>query len=438
MNGPTGAPGRERATAVASGLPVRHIDVTPVAFSDPPLLNAVGVHEPYALRTVVEVVTVDGVTGLGETYGDEEHLAMVRRVADRLAGLDVFAVNELRSLVVDELHGAVRRDRHGLTGVASGTGTVDRVVAAFEVAFLDAQGRALGRPLSDLLGGAVRDAVPYSAYLFYKWAGHPDAEPDRFGAALDPDGVVAQARRLLDEYGFGAIKLKGGVFPVEEEIEAVRALRDAFPGHPVRLDPNAAWDVATAVKAGRELDGVLEYLEDPVPGIGGMAQVARRVGMPLATNMCVVSFDQLPEAVSERPVDVILGDHHVWGGLGRSRLLAGICGTFGFGLSMHSNSHLGISLAAMTHLAAATPNLTYACDTHWPWKEPAEDVIEPGVLAFVDGTVRVPRGPGLGVELDRDGLARLHECYLGCGIRTRDDAGYLRRVGRTARGLRSD
>jgi glucarate dehydratase len=234
---------------------------------------------------------------------------------------------------------------------------------------------------------------------------------------------------MLAEYGFDAIKLKGGVFDAHEEVEAIHALHEALPGHPLRLDPNAAWTVPTALDVGRRLDGVLEYLEDPAPGMDGMARVAREVTMPLATNMCVVSFDQVPQAVEQRPVEIILSDHHVWGGMSRSRLLAGICETFGFGLSMHSNSHLGISLAAMTQLAAATPNLTYACDTHWPWKDPADDVIEPGVLVFRDGAVAVPTAPGLGVALDRDGLARLHENFRTCGIRTRDDAGYLRRVG---------
>jgi glucarate dehydratase len=95
---------------------------------------------------------------------------------------------------------------------------------------------------------------------------------------------------------------------------------------------------------------------------------------------------------------------------------------------MHSNSHLGISLAAMTHLAAATPNLTYACDTHWPWKSADDDVVAPGVLTFSDGAVTVPTTPGLGVELDRNALGRLHEQYLECGIRDRDDTGYMSRI----------
>ncbi len=182
----------------------------------------------------------------------------------------------------------------------------------------------------------------------------------------------------------------------------------------------------TSIEVGRELDGVLEYLEDPTPTIPGMAAVAREVPMPLATNMCVVGFEDIAQAVAEGAVSVILSDHHYWGGLRESQSLARICSTFDLGLSMHSNSHLGISLAAMTHLASAVTNLTYALDTHWPWKD--EDVIVPGVLDFVDGAVAVPTGPGLGVELDRDALARLHEQYRTCGVRERNDSRYRQSI----------
>jgi len=300
------------------------------------------------------------------------------------------------------------------------------VFSPFEVACLDIQGKAASLPVADLLGGAVRDEVPFSAYLFYKWAGHPGADGDDWGEALDPDGIVAQAKRLVDGYGFTALKLKGGVFPPAEEIEAVRALRGAFPDHPLRLDPHAAWTPETSLGVARDLAGVLEYLEDPTPGIDGMAQVAREAPMPLATNMCVVAFDHLPPAIRQDAVQVIRSDQHYWGGLRRSKVLAGICETFGLGLSMHSNSHLGISLAAMVQLAAAVPNLTYACDTHWPWK--TEDVVVGQPFAFSGGAIAVPDRPGLGVELDRDALGRLHEQYLACGLRNRDDTGYMQRV----------
>ena len=415
-------------TPRTDGGRVVRVQVTPVAFRDPPLLNAVGVHEPFALRSVVELVTDSGAYGLGESYGDLPHLQRLERAAAELVGLDVFDLPGLRRRVATSLSSDDGRGGHGMSGMVTGSGTLDRVFSPFEVAALDLQGKLLGRPVSDLLGGAVRGAVPFSAYLFYKWAGHPGAPDDAWGAALDPDALVAQARKMVDEYGFTAIKLKGGVFPPEEEIAAIEALRAAFPDHPLRLDPNAAWTVDTSIRVGKALDGVLEYLEDPTPTIEGMAAVAREVPMPLATNMCVVAFEHLPPAVRQEAVQVILSDHHFWGGLRRSQGLAAVCETFGMGLSMHSNSHLGISLAAMTHLAAATPNLDYACYTHWPWKDPEEDVIVPGLLRFADGAVAVPTTAGLGVELDRDALARLHEQYLTCGLRQRDDTGYMQTV----------
>jgi glucarate dehydratase len=398
--------------------------ITPVAFADPPLLNTVGVHQPYALRAIIQLDTDAGLVGLGETYADRAHLARLEAAASAIAGLDVFALNEIRAAIADRLRGDSRAV--GTAGMIISASAVDQVLSPFEVACLDVQGRVSDRPVSDLLGGKVRDAVPFSAYLFYKWAAHPGGEPDAFGEALDPDGIVAQARRIVDEYGFTAIKLKGGVFAPEEEMAAIEALRAAFPSHPLRLDPNAAWTPQTSVKVASGLAGILEYLEDPTPGLDGMAEVAQQAPMPLATNMCVVAFDQLAPAVAKQAVRVVLSDHHYWGGLQRSRLLAGICDTFGLGLSMHSNSHLGISLAAMVHLAGATPNLTYACDTHWPWK--TEDIVKPGALTFVEGSVAVPTGPGLGVEIDDDALAALHEQYVRCGIRDRDDTGYMKSV----------
>ncbi|MBO0821980.1 MAG: glucarate dehydratase, partial [Nocardiopsaceae bacterium] len=315
----------------------------------------------------------------------------------------------------------------------AGKGSVAACVfSPFEVACLDIQGQAAGRPMCDLLGGAVRGEVRFAACLSYKWAAHPGGGPDRpvaapdpWGPALGPDSIVAQAKTMVDQYGFTAMKLKGGIYPPDEEVAAIRALREAFPRHPLRLDPNGAWTPATAIAVARELDGVLEYLEDPTPGLDGMAEVARAAPVPLATNTGVTGFGDIPAAVRMDAVRVILSDHHYWGGPRRSMTLAGICETFGLGLSVRSDPHLGISLAALLHVAGAVPNLPYACDTRWPWK--TEDVVnEP--FFFAEGALPVPTAPGLGVTLDRDALARLHEQYLACGIRSRDDAGYLRRV----------
>jgi glucarate dehydratase len=403
---------------------IREVRATPIAFPDPPLLNAAGVHQPWALRTIVEVDCGDGLIGLGETYGDAPHLALVRRAAAHVVGLDPFHTTEILAAVRRALGGVDAPDKHGLTGMSTQDKTALRVFSPLEVACLDVAGQAIGRPVHDLLGGPVRDRVPFSAYLFYKYAAHPGHEPDSFGEALTPDQIVAQAHTLISRYGFRSIKLKAGLLPPDEELAALRALRDAFPGYPLRIDPNAAWSVETSLRIAREADGLLEYLEDPTPGLAGMAEVAKAAAMPLATNMCVVAFEHLPEAVERGSVQIVLTDHHYWGGLRQSARLAGICQTWGLGLSMHSNSHLGISLAAMTHLGAALPELTYAADTHSPWQLGVDVVDKP--LRFVDGAVEVPTTPGLGVTLDRDALARMHEDFVRCGITERDDEAYMR------------
>ena len=399
--------------------------LTPVAFADPPLLNVMGVHEPFALRSVVQVKCEDGVVGLGESYGDRAFQDEVRKVLPELAGHDVFDLPGLRRLITEALSGTVLTDEHGLIGGFSIRKTIASVYSLFEVACLDAQGHYLGRPVVDLLGGKARDAVEFSAYLFYKYGRHIDGEEDSWGEITTPETLVGSAKRMIDQYGFRSIKLKGGVFDPTQEIEGIRALAEAFPGHPLRIDPNAAWTPETSVAVASQLDGVLEYLEDPTPGIEGMARVAEKASMPLATNMCVVNFGDIEPAFRARAIGVLLSDHHFWGGMRDTQALSVLCETFGVGLSMHSNSHLGISLAAMVHVAAATPHLTYACDTHWPWK--TEDVIAPGALNFVDGAVAVPSKPGLGIELDEDKLALLHENYVRSGLTKRDDVTYMRK-----------
>src|SRR5262249_30750304 len=93
-----------------------------------------------------------------------------------------------------------------------------------------------------------------------------------------------------------------------------------------------------------------------------------------------------------------------------------------------SNSHAGLTMAAMIHLAASIPQLTLASDTHYPWLVDGADIIEGPRLPIQGGRMAVPSGPGLGVTLDRDKLARAHEGYRKCGMRRRDDATLMRRM----------
>ncbi|MGH9329736.1 MAG: enolase C-terminal domain-like protein, partial [Vicinamibacterales bacterium] len=231
------------------------------------------------------------------------------------------------------------------------------------------------------------------------------------------------------------IKLKAGVLAPDVEIETMRRLHDALgPTFPLRMDPNCAWSVETSVRVGRTLATELGgegYLEDPAPGLEGMAAVRRRlvqagVSTPLASNVAVTSFADLPECVERDAVQVVLCDPHYWGGLRQIQHLSKACRTFGLGLSMHSNTHLGVSLMAMAHAAAAAPHLTYACDTHYPWQSAEDEVVEGGRVPIVNGSVRIPDRPGLGITLDYDQLARGRERYARCEYRNRDDEQEMR------------
>ena len=419
---------------------IRHVRITPIAFRDPPLLNAAGIHEPWALRSIIEIETHSGLVGINESYGDLPMLEAMAKAAPALHGLSPWALNEMDTRVTALV--TPQQTGSGFLGtqvsLAPGTHvskTVAKVISAFEVAMMDLQGQLANAPVVDLLGGAARPAVPFSAYLFFKHAEHIEKPyaPDPFGQGIAPEQMVAQARRMIDQYGFKSIKLKAGALPPDQEVAAMLALAKAFPGAPLRIDPNANWTVATSLKVVEQLRGVLEYYEDPAPGLDGMAAVAAASEVPLATNMVVTDLKEFRRnAEMGCPVKIVLSDHHYWGGLRATQRLALMCETFGLGLSMHSNSHLGISLMAMTHLAASVPLLSYACDTHYPWQD--DEVVQGGRLRFEGGSLRVTTTPGLGVQIDREALARLHDNYLNTTIRNRDDLAQMRKYDPTFTG----
>ncbi len=376
------------------------LEAIPVAVPDPPLRNSWGVHAPYFLRTIVRLRTDEGLVGLGETYGP-----------DIVTPLDV---ERARQVVVGENPTNLQRFSYRLRSTA--------ISGAIEVACLDLIGRATSQRVCDLLGGPVRERVAFSAYLFFKYAGGDD-----WGEVGSPGQMVALAEQFVERFGFSTLKVKGGVLPPLQEVETMRLLRQRFgPDCALRLDPNAVWSVETSLRVAYEFErsGVwLEYLEDPTAGIAGMARVRERITLPLATNMCVTRWEDIAPAVEARAVDVILSDHHAWGGLRACQELGRVCATFHLGIGMHSNSHLGISMAAMIHLAAVVPALVVASDTHYPWL--ADDVLAGGSWRFDGGSLAIPSDPGLGVDLDEDKVAKYHEAFLQGPVRRRDDTAEL-------------
>ncbi len=419
---------RSRASTIGPAQPaltITGLKVTPIALPDPPLLNVGGCHGPYFLRNVVELRTDGGIVGIGETHGGENVTTALERAQKLVIGQNAFAyrkfARELQSLNMS-------------------------CYAGIELACLDACGRATGRRLCELVGGPVRDPVEFAAYLFFRYAAdHPvvlsdphvvdsrgrgDRALDSWGEVRTPEAMAAMAARFRDRWGFRVFKLKGGVLAPDLEANTLKAMsaklgRDAL----LRIDPNGRWKTATAIRIGNQIKQLpMEYYEDPVQGQAAMAEVRRETGLKMSTNMCVTSFAHIPEALKLKPIDVLLCDHHYFGGFAGCLALGPICQPAGWTMSQHSNNHAGVTMAAMIHLAGSIPELTLASDTHYPWLIEGTDIIEGPMLPIHDGKMAIPAGPGLGVTLDHDQLARAHETYVKCGMRGRDDRSLMRRI----------
>ena len=353
-----------------------------------PLRHSTGVHPGYFQRNLIEIFTDEGIVGLGEVGGGDQRAALLK-LKSRIIGENPFDLERIKQRTLRQIYYLSN----------------SRLYAAIEVACLDIQGKATGRTVAELIGGKLRDRVPFSAYLFYRYR-----EGDA-GGETSPDEMASWTRELIRQYGFRSVKLKSGVLPPDHDIAVMQALREAGgPQVGLRIDPNGFWSRGTAIRVAKALEPLnVEYLEDPTWGLEGMARVKERTSIPLATNMCVASFEHVAPAVAMNAVDIILSDIYYWEGIRGVKALGVLCECFRWGLSMHSGSELGVTMAAMLHTAASLPNLTYDVDAHY--HHLLDDVIIGGKMEYENGEIAVPTGPGLGVELDRDRLARYEELY---------------------------
>jgi glucarate dehydratase len=375
-------------------------DIRPTTVTVPleaPLRHANGCHWGRFVRTIVEVETDEGLIGLGEMGGGGESAEYsIRAMKSYLLGHDPAQLEELRFRIANP--------------TASLYNNRTQILAAIEFACLDLLGQKWGVPVSAILGGPLRDRVPFASYLFFRYA-HPK---DKQGEIRTADQLVAHARDLKQRYGFTTHKVKGGVFPPEYELECYQALAAALPKDRFRFDPNGVWSTETAIWFGQQIENIRnDYLEDPVFGMSGMRRVREKVRLPLATNTVVVNFEQLAANVLNTAVDVILLDTTFWGGIRPCVRVAGICDTFQLGVAVHSSGELGIQLATMLHLGSVIPNLTFAADAHY--HHLADDIIQGGKFRYEHGSIAAPTAPGLGVKLDRDKVAQYSELYKKLG-----------------------
>jgi glucarate dehydratase len=367
-----------------------------------PLRHAAGCHWGRFVRTIIEVETDEGSTGFGEMGGGGESAeAVFRSMKSYLVGHDPARLEEMRFKIANP--------------TASLYNNRTQVLAALEFACLDIIGKKWGVPVYDILGGKLQDEVPFASYLFFRY-GNPKTGG---GEVRTVDQLVAHAKDLKAKHGFTSHKLKGGVFHPEYELECYRAIAaelgtDKFSGDSFRFDPNAAWSTEQAIWFGQNIEDIRnDYFEDPAFGLHAMRRVREFVRIPTATNTVVVNFEQLAANVLDTACDVILLDTTFWGGIRQCVKAAGVCETFQLGVAVHSSGELGIQLATMLHLGAVIPNLSFAADAHY--HHLTDDIIVGGPMKYVNGKIKVPDGPGLGVEIDRDKLNEYAELYKRLG-----------------------
>lgn len=420
---------------------VTEMQVIPVAGRDSMLMTLSGAHAPFFTRNLVIIKDNAGHTGIGEIHGGDYTCEALESCIPLVVGQPIGMYRK----ILDNIHKASKKakedDGEGIQNLdISKLKFVVKAEWAIECALLDLLGQYLDLPMCQLLGdGKQRDRVETLGYLFYvsdkeKAPGleyldeRESADPwfvMRRKEMLTPEQIVEQAQVLHEKYGFRNFKLKGGVLEGEKEMEAVRALKKAFPKGRINIDPNGAWSLEEAVRLCRPMEGVLTYIEDPCGPEAGyssrevMAEFKNQVKLPVATNMIATDWRQFYHAAALKSVDIVLADPHFWG-FGGSVRMAQILNDWGLTWGSHSNNHFDITLTAFAHVAAAAPGNPTALDTHWIWQD-GQNLLK-DTPQIRDGYLEVPDRPGLGVTIDMEKVEEANRLYRKLDSHDRDDA----------------
>jgi D-galactarolactone cycloisomerase len=347
----------------------------------------------YATRMamIVEIETDDGVVGWGECYGPAwMTAAVVKSVSPLLIGADPLRTDWLWQEIY-----ATFRD-HGQKGV------VIQGLSGIDIALWDIKGKHFGVPAYRLMGGPLRTEVrAYATGLYRRKAG-------------DPVQYLAEEAAEYVEGGFGAVKLKVG-FGVEEDARVTRAVREAI-GSDVALmvDANHAYDAVAAIRLGRMIEAFdIGWFEEPVPpeDLAGYRDVKAGVSIPIAGGECEFTRFGFRDLLVSRAVDIVQPDTCAAGGLSECKKIADMAWSFG----VRYNPHVwgtGIAIAASLQLLAVLPPHTPpSLKSVEPMLEfdrtehPIRQAVLRQPIEHSGGMVRVPDGPGLGIEIDRDALA---------------------------------
>jgi glucarate dehydratase len=341
-------------------------------------------------KTVIELVTEDGVVGLGEC-ADGNRAADVIAAGERLIGLDIRDIHAAEARIVP----AMRYTPWGNVTAAR------RVFGGIEMAMWDARGKTEGVPLSLLLGGAVRTEIALTEYFSYRFSGIDPGE-------ATPTDVARYCATMIERHGSKVFEGKVGTVSLTEEVQMVCEVRAAIGERPLQLDANGGWTVPTAREALARLAPFdISWFEEPCETYEEMADL--RPHSPISFSAHAID---LPKAHALRCPDAIVTNVNEHGGIARTAAFIRACEALGVGFRFHSGE-TGIASAAYLHLSAALEHVRGTSQTLFHWY--ADDVIEGGPFALENGVTQVPTGPGLGVTLDRKALQRCHDRFLAEG-----------------------
>ncbi len=339
------------------------------------------------ISVLVEVHTDEGIIGLGEASAYPSCdivLAVLETIKGFAIGEDPFNIERLIN-------------RIQVVGTWHHVKSSSPAIGAIEMACWDIVGKACNQPLVNIFGGVVRDNVDF----FYYVSGNT------------PESIAAEGRRGKGQ-GFGTFYLKVGADNPKDDIARVEALRDGIgPDGLIRVDANEAWSPGAAIRIIREFEHYgLELVEQPVSGrnLSDMAYVRSRINTPMLANEASwTRYDQL-EVIKAGAADVLSVDNQMDSGLMNMKRSAGMAAVANLPVLKHSLGELGVAVYAGVHLMASTTNFIYANQSYAALL--SDDILEGmTLLPYEKGKLTPPKGPGIGVSLDRDRVGRYAEVY---------------------------
>ena len=337
---------------------------------------------------LVEIETTDGIVGWGECYGPS---AVAKAFIDTQLGPQIIGRDPFDVEVIWE-HLYNRIKDYGQTGMAIAA------ISGIDIALWDIIGKSVGKPVHKLIGGAFRTEVEaYATGLYF-------VDMNRL-----VEEAVEEAREFVDA-GFRAVKMKIGLGSIQQDYERVKAVREAVgPNVKLMVDANHAFSVPVAIRLGRKLEELdIEWFEEPISpeDIDGYVEVSRALDMAVAGGENDFTRWGFRDAITRKAMDIVQPDVCAAGGITECKKIATMATAHGVECVPHAWGS-AIGLAATLQFLAAIPDqppslFPYPVMLEFEQTEnPFRDDLAKDPITQTGGRVKIPAGPGLGIEIER-------------------------------------